>query len=89
MNIKLKIWRQEKAQTKGRFEKYEMNDVSPEMSFPEMIDALNTRLIKEGKEPIAYDSDCREGICGTCGLFINGRPHGPEEKTTSCELHLR
>lgn len=89
MNIKLKIWRQENAQTKGRFEKYEMNDVSPEMSFPEMIDALNTRLIKEGKEPIAYDSDCREGICGTCGLFINGRPHGPEEKTTSCELHLR
>jgi len=89
MNIKLKIWRQDSPLAKGGFVVYDMNEVSPEMSFPEMLDALNTKLIKEGKMPVAYDSDCREGICGMCGLFINGRPHGPEQKTTTCELHLR
>jgi succinate dehydrogenase / fumarate reductase iron-sulfur subunit len=89
MNIKLRIWRQENPQAKGGFIIYELNDVSPEMSFPEMLDALNAKRITEGKDPVAYDSDCREGICGMCGLFIDGRPHGPEQKTTTCELHLR
>lgn len=89
MNIKLKIWRQKNATVKGKFINYSLEDVSPEMSFLEMMDALNMKLITEGEEPVAFESDCREGICGTCGLYINGRPHGPEAKTTTCELHMR
>jgi succinate dehydrogenase / fumarate reductase, iron-sulfur subunit len=89
MDIKLKIWRQKNASTKGRFEDYELKDVSPEMSFLEMLDYLNKQLIEGGKEPVTFEHDCREGICGTCGLYINGRPHGPLTHTTTCELHMR
>lgn len=89
MDIRLKIWRQKNATTKGRFETYELKDVSPEMSFLEMLDYLNTQLIQNGKEPVSFEHDCREGICGSCGLFINGRPHGPMRNTTTCELHMR
>jgi len=89
MDIKLKIWRQKNASTKGKFENYELKDVSPEMSFLEMLDYLNTQLIQGGKEPVTFEHDCREGICGTCGLYINGRPHGPETHTTTCELRMR
>jgi succinate dehydrogenase / fumarate reductase iron-sulfur subunit len=89
MNIKLNIWRQKNAKAKGRFVKYTLEDVSPEMSFLEMMDALNTKLIVQGGEPVAFESDCREGICGCCSLYINGHPHGPGEKITTCELHMR
>ena len=89
MNIILKVWRQKNAKAKGQFIKYPLEDVSTEMSFLEMMDALNTKLIKQGDEPVAFEHDCREGICGCCSLYINGRPHGPEEKTTTCELHMR
>lgn len=89
MKLTLKIWRQANAQEKGRLVEYPMNDVSPEMSFLEMLDALNNKLVEEGKAPVAFDSDCREGICGMCCLYINGRAHGPETKTTTCELHMR
>ncbi|PKP39719.1 MAG: succinate dehydrogenase [Bacteroidetes bacterium HGW-Bacteroidetes-15] len=89
MNVKLKIWRQKDPKAKGSFETYKLNDVSPEMSFLEMLDYLNSQLIVEGKDPVAYEHDCREGICGSCGLYINGRPHGVMGKTTTCELHLR
>jgi succinate dehydrogenase / fumarate reductase iron-sulfur subunit len=89
MNIKLRIWRQNDPKTKGQFEIYPLNDVSPEMSFLEMLDYLNSQLIVDGKNPIAFEHDCREGICGCCGLYINGRPHGVLSKTTTCELHMR
>jgi len=89
MNIKLKIWRQENSKVKGRFIDYSFDNVSPGMSFLEMLDALNTKLIQEGGSPVAFEHDCREGICGSCGLYINGRPHGPGEKSTTCELHMR
>jgi len=89
MNIKLKIWRQANAKSKGRFEIYPLNDVSSDMSFLEMLDYLNNNLIKEGKEPVAFEHDCREGICGFCGMYISGRPHGPQHKTTTCELRMR
>ncbi|MFW5706746.1 MAG: succinate dehydrogenase/fumarate reductase iron-sulfur subunit [Bacteroidota bacterium] len=89
MNFKLKIWRQKNASTKGKFEDYTLNDVSPEMSFLQMLDYLNTLLIESGKEPVHFEHDCREGICGSCGLYINGRPHGPVTLTTTCELHMR
>src|SRR5688572_3754229 len=89
MNIKLKVWRQKNNKEKGRFETYEVKDVSSEMSFLEMFDVLNERLIHEGKDPIAFDHDCREGICGTCSMYINGRPHGPWHATTTCQLHMR
>ncbi len=89
MNLNLKIWRQRDAKSKGRFEVYQLNDVSPEMSFLEMMDYLNNKLILEGKEPVAFEHDCREGICGSCGIFINGRPHGNQSKTTTCELRMR
>jgi len=89
MNIKLKIWRQANAKSKGRFETYPLNDVSSEMSFLEMLDYLNSTLIKDGKEPVVFEHDCREGICGSCGMYISGRPHGPKHKTTTCELHMR
>jgi len=89
MNITLKVWRQKNNKAKGRFETYEVKDVSSEMSFLEMFDVLNERLIREGKDPIAFDHDCREGICGTCSMYINGRPHGPWHATTTCQLHMR
>ncbi|MBS4013603.1 MAG: succinate dehydrogenase/fumarate reductase iron-sulfur subunit [Bacteroidetes bacterium] len=89
MDIKLKIWRQKDAADKGKFETYDLKEVSPEMSFLEMMDYLNSKLISEGKEPVAFDHDCREGICGSCGIYINGRPHGPERGTTTCELRMR
>ena len=89
MKIKLQIWRQKNDNAKGRFETYELNNVSPEMGFLEMLDALNLKLASEGKDPVVFDHDCREGICGSCGLYINGQPHGPEAKTTTCELRMR
>lgn len=89
MNIKLKIWRQKNAKAKGQFKNYELDKVSPEMSFLEMLDALNNKLILEGDEPVVFEHDCREGICGCCSLYINGKPHGPGEKITTCELHMR
>jgi succinate dehydrogenase / fumarate reductase iron-sulfur subunit len=89
MNITLKIWRQKDAKSQGRFETYPLENVSSEMSFLEMLDYLNSQLIVRGEDPIAFEHDCREGICGCCGLYINGRPHGLMNKTTTCELHLR
>jgi succinate dehydrogenase / fumarate reductase, iron-sulfur subunit len=89
MNLTLKVWRQKNPNDKGRFETYQVSDVSSEMSFLEMFDVLNEKLITEGKEPIAFDHDCREGICGTCSMYINGRPHGPWAANTTCQLHMR
>jgi succinate dehydrogenase / fumarate reductase iron-sulfur subunit len=89
MNLKLKVWKQKNTSSKGRFETFEVKGISSEMSFLEMFDVLNERLINEGKEPIAFDHDCREGICGTCSMYINGRPHGPWHGTTTCQLHMR
>jgi succinate dehydrogenase iron-sulfur subunit len=89
MNLKLKVWRQKNSKDKGNFDTYEVSDISSEMSFLEMFDVLNERLIKEGKDPIAFDHDCREGICGMCSMHINGKPHGPWEGTTTCQLHMR
>jgi succinate dehydrogenase / fumarate reductase iron-sulfur subunit len=89
MNLTLKVWRQKNQNDKGGFETYKVSDVSSEMSFLEMFDVLNEKLITEGKEPIAFDHDCREGICGTCSMYINGRPHGPWTANTTCQLHMR
>ncbi len=89
MNLTLKVWRQKSPKDKGHFETFQVSDVSSEMSFLEMFDVLNERLITEGKEPIAFDHDCREGICGTCSMYINGRPHGPWTANTTCQLHMR
>ncbi len=89
MEFTLKIWRQKNAQAKGSFKTYPLKDVSPEMSFLEMLDYLNKQIIEQGGEPVTFEHDCREGICGTCGLYINGRPHGPMRNTTTCELHMR
>jgi succinate dehydrogenase / fumarate reductase iron-sulfur subunit len=89
ISLTLKIWRQRNSQSKGYFETYPVKNVSPEMSFLEMIDVLNEDLIREGKDPIAFDHDCREGICGMCSMYINGRPHGPWQANTTCQLHMR
>jgi succinate dehydrogenase / fumarate reductase, iron-sulfur subunit len=89
MNLTLKVWRQRSKKEKGQFETYTVSDISSEMSFLEMFDVLNERLVHEGKEPIAFDHDCREGICGMCSMYINGRPHGPWHGTTTCQLHMR
>lgn len=89
MNLTLKVWRQQNAQAKGGFETYQVKDISSEMSFLEMFDVLNEQLINEGKEPITFDHDCREGICGACSMHINGQPHGPWAQTTTCQLHMR
>ncbi|HAC24226.1 MAG: succinate dehydrogenase/fumarate reductase iron-sulfur subunit [Cyclobacteriaceae bacterium] len=88
MKITLKIWRQTSPATKGQFKTYTLGHVSPDMSFLEMLDVLNQDLIKKGEEPVTFDHDCREGICGVCSLYINGRPHGPLQ-TTTCQLHMR
>ncbi len=89
MNITLKVWRQKNANTKGKLVSYDAKDVSPDMSFLEMIDEVNEVLIKKGEEAIAFDHDCREGICGMCSMVIDGRPHGPKEGITTCQLHMR
>ncbi|RLD32130.1 MAG: succinate dehydrogenase/fumarate reductase iron-sulfur subunit, partial [Bacteroidetes bacterium] len=89
MKVKLKIWRQENAEAKGSFQTYTFDKVAPEMSFLEMMDAFNTQLITEGKEPVAFDHDCREGICGACSMYINGHPHGPVSGITTCHLSMR
>jgi succinate dehydrogenase / fumarate reductase, iron-sulfur subunit len=89
MKLTLNIWRQKNKADAGQFVRYDMPDVSPDMSFLEMLDVLNERLIEKGEQPVAFDHDCREGICGTCGMVINGRPHGPQKLTTTCQLHMR
>src|SRR3954467_10819937 len=89
MRLTLRVWRQKNAQDPGGFEEYDHPDVNEHMSFLEMLDVLNQRLITEGKEPIAFDHDCREGICGICSLMISGVAHGPERATTVCQLHMR
>jgi succinate dehydrogenase / fumarate reductase iron-sulfur subunit len=89
MKLTLHIWRQRNASEKGRMVRYEVPDVNPEMSFLEMLDVLNEHLIDKGQEPVAFDHDCREGICGMCGFMINGVAHGPERLTTVCQLHMR
>lgn len=89
MKLTLHIWRQRDANSKGNFETYHLDNVIEDMSFLEMLDVLNEKLILEGKEPVAFDHDCREGICGACSLTINGVPHGPEKATTTCQLHMR
>jgi succinate dehydrogenase / fumarate reductase iron-sulfur subunit len=95
MKVTLNIWRQSKQSTKqdfkqdGKMVRYELDQVSPDMSFLEMLDVLNERLIKDGEEPVAFDHDCREGICGSCGVMIDGVAHGPEKGTTTCQLHMR
>lgn len=89
INIKLKVWRQAGPKAKGAFETYDMKDVPTDASFLEMLDILNEELIKEHKEPIAFDHDCREGICGMCSLYVNGHPHGPDSAVTTCQLHMR
>jgi succinate dehydrogenase / fumarate reductase iron-sulfur subunit len=89
MRIRLRVWRQAGPTAKGRLVGYTTADVSPDMSFLEMLDVVNEDLIKKGEEPIAFESDCREGICGMCGFLVNGRPHGPDPRTTVCQLHMR
>ena len=89
MNLTLKVWKQKNKDTKGKFETYDAKGISPDMSFLEMFDVVNEKLISDGKEPVAFDHDCREGICGSCDLFINGRAHGPLFNTTTCMLHMR
>ena len=89
MNLTLKIWRQKDANTKGKIESYKVNDISEHMSFLEMLDVLNEQIINEGGEPVAFDHDCREGICGMCSMVINGKPHGPSKAITTCQLHMR
>ena len=89
MKLKLKIWRQKDAKTTGKLVDYQLDDVSPDMSFLEMLDVLNEQLVAKNEEPIEFDHDCREGICGTCSLQINGRPHGPDRFITTCQLHMR
>jgi len=89
MKLTLNIWRQKDKNSNGQFVNYKVDEVSPDMSFLEMLDVLNEDLLHKGEEPIAFDHDCREGICGTCSMTINGRPHGPEKNTTTCQLHMR
>jgi succinate dehydrogenase / fumarate reductase iron-sulfur subunit len=89
MNLTLHVWRQTSPGERGRFVTYEARDVEGHMSFLEMLDVVNERLEEKGEEPIAFDHDCREGICGTCGMVVNGRPHGPWKRTTVCQLHMR
>jgi succinate dehydrogenase / fumarate reductase iron-sulfur subunit len=89
MDLTLKIWRQKNEQAKGKFETYKITNISPDCSFLEMLDILNQQLIDKFEKPVCFDHDCREGICGMCGLVINGRPHGPDNAVTTCQLHMR
>src|SRR5688500_20346990 len=89
MNLTLHVWRQPNAKSEGQMVQYEARDISEDMSFLEMLDVVNEELIARGQEPIAFDHDCREGICGTCGMMINGIAHGPQRATTACQLHMR
>ncbi|HET8885763.1 MAG TPA: succinate dehydrogenase/fumarate reductase iron-sulfur subunit [Salinimicrobium sp.] len=89
MNLTLKIWRQKNATTKGEIVTYPISDIEPDMSFLEMLDVLNEGLVNKGEDPVVFDHDCREGICGTCSLQINGEPHGPDRGVTTCQLHMR
>jgi succinate dehydrogenase / fumarate reductase iron-sulfur subunit len=89
VKVTLKVWRQSSPADKGGFETHEMDDVSPDMSFLELFDVLNDRLVEAGREPVAFDHDCREGICGSCSMMINGQAHGPELGTATCQLHMR
>ncbi|NMC38972.1 MAG: succinate dehydrogenase/fumarate reductase iron-sulfur subunit [Bacteroidales bacterium] len=89
MKLTLKIWRQKNAKTRGTFVTYKMDDVSPEMAFLEMLDSLNKKLVETDQDPVAFDHDCREGICGSCGMYINGHPHGPVPAITTCHLSMR
>lgn len=89
MDLTLKVWRQKDAQSKGKLETYPIKDISEHSSFLEMLDVLNEQLINDGQEPVAFDHDCREGICGMCSLYINGEAHGPDRKVTTCQLHMR
>ena len=89
LNLTLKIWRQESPNIKGKFKSYKLNDLNTHMSFLEMLDVLNEKLIVDGEDPVAFDHDCREGICGMCSMVINGQPHGPMKGTTTCQLHMR
>jgi succinate dehydrogenase / fumarate reductase iron-sulfur subunit len=89
MNLNLKVWRQKNTKTPGAFEMYRVENISDEMSFLEMMDILNEQLITTGGEPVAFDHDCREGICGMCSMYINGKPHGPWQANTTCQLHMR
>lgn len=89
INITLKVWRQRDPQVKGAFETYSLDGISVDSSFLEMLDILNENLINQGKEPVVFDHDCREGICGMCSLYVNGHPHGPDEDITTCQLHMR
>lgn len=89
MNLTLKVWRQANADAKGNLETYQIKEVSPDMSFLEMMDVLNEELIEKGIDPVAFDHDCREGICGMCSMFINGEAHGPDRLVTTCQLHMR
>tara|TARA_X000000368_G_C23053286_1_gene722557 strand:- start:2852 stop:3598 length:747 start_codon:yes stop_codon:yes gene_type:complete len=89
MKLKLKIWRQKNTEEKGHLVDYDIDNISPDMSFLEMLDVLNNELIEKGEDPVAFDHDCREGICGSCSLFINGRAHGPDKLITTCQLHMR
>jgi succinate dehydrogenase / fumarate reductase iron-sulfur subunit len=89
LTLNLRIWRQPGPEARGEFRTYTVRNISPDMSFLEMLDVLNQQLVESGEEPVAFDHDCREGICGTCGLMINGQAHGPDRATTTCQLHMR
>jgi succinate dehydrogenase / fumarate reductase iron-sulfur subunit len=89
INVTLKIWRQKNADSKGKIETYQLSKVSTDSSFLEMLDQLNEKLISEKQNPVAFDHDCREGICGSCSLYIDGRAHGPQTQITTCQLHMR
>ena len=89
MKLNLKIWRQENNKSKGELRDYEISDITPDMSFLEMMDVLNEELINRNEDPVAFDHDCREGICGSCSMFINGQAHGPDRLVTTCQLHMR
>ena len=89
MKLKLIVWRQKSAESKGDFEEYSLSNIDGDMSFLEMIDILNEELILKNIDPVTFDHDCREGICGSCSMYINGKPHGPQKGTTTCQLHMR
>jgi len=89
VKLTLRIWRQASPEAKGKMQKYVLDDVEPDMSFLEMLDVLNEKLVLDGKDPVSFDHDCREGICGSCGMVINGNAHGPQQYTTTCQLHMR